>query len=213
LSVYNQSSVASLRSFLVERREDDSSGSISLTGRFSDGSHVDGNLNYLIGLNGSWVWFREPDNISGDGAISISAEAGQNIEVGDALFLLPQPFQPPIAFILLDPAKRWEKRVFASGAAASSQVIGTDGRSYRKLRPIADAGELEANEVLVSEGWDHEHCELCNKHIYPQTPHYVSTEDKWRHFLCEFCHERFAATHSIREVIYAGQGPREAEED
>jgi hypothetical protein len=150
--------------------------------------------------------------VSGE-AISVWAEGAQDIRTGYNLYLLPQPFQPPIAFILLNSEKDWERGVFASAAAASSQVIGTDGRTYRKTRAITGASELEANEVLVSEGWDHEHCELCNKHIYPQTPYYMHTEDKWRHLLCEFCHDRFAVTHSVKEVIYAGQGPREGEED
>jgi hypothetical protein len=213
LSAYNPNGVASLRSFLVERREGEGSESVRLTGRFTDGNRIDGSLNCLIGLSGAWASFREPVSLSDDGTITVSADGGADVAVGDALFLLPQPFQPPIAFIFLNSEKDWERRIFTSGAAASSQVIGTDGRAYRKTRALTDASELEANEVLVPEGWDHEHCELCNKHIYPQTPYYLHMEDEWRPLLCEFCHERFATTHSVKEVIYAGQGPREGEED
>ncbi|HEV2645872.1 MAG TPA: hypothetical protein VGU46_05850 [Acidobacteriaceae bacterium] len=209
MSAYSQNGVASLRSFLVERRED--SGTV--VGRFSDGNGIDENLNCLIGLNGVWAWFRKADSEGDDGAITISMDGGKEVRVGDTLFLLPQPFQPSIAFILLDPEKNWERNVFASGAAASSQVTGTDGRGHRKIRPIAAASELETNEVLVPEGWDHEHCKLCYKHIYSQTPYYVHAEDKWQHFLCDFCHERFAVTHSVKEVIYPGEESREGEAD
>jgi ribosomal protein L24E len=213
LSAYNQNGVASLRSFLVERREDEGSESARLTGRFSDGKGIDGSLNCLIGLNGAWAWFRGPVGVGDDGTITISTEGGKDLGVGDALFLLPAPFKPPIAFALLDQARHWERRIFASGAAASSQVVGTDGRTYRKTRAISDESELEANETLISEGWDHEHCELCYKHIYPQTPYYVHSDGNWHHFLCEFCHDRFAATHSVKELIYPGQGQRKDEAD
>src|SRR6185503_7206883 len=129
--------------------------------------------------------------------ITVEPEWHRPMEIGDALYLLPQSFQPLLAFTLLDTSKTWKKSEFKSRMAASSHVIGTDGKGWRKLRPIESQAELKSGEELVREGWDHEHCDLCNKHIYPHLTYFIYEDEKARFFLCEFCNGRFAVPHVI----------------
>jgi len=167
----------------------------------------------LIGLDRTWVWLSYSVSADHDVCVAVEPDWHSPIAPGASLYLLPQPFQPYLAFTILDVSKTWRKSEFKSHVAASSHVIGTDGKSWRKLRPIESETELKQNETLVMEGWDHEHCDLCNKHIYPEVSYFIYEDDEARYFLCEFCHERFAVPHAIDLVIYPGHGPREGEPD
>jgi hypothetical protein len=167
----------------------------------------------MIGLGGSWTWLTDLLSADHDACVAVEPDGHNPMATNELLYLLPQPFSPHLAFILLDTSRDWQKREFISCLAASSHVIGTDGKSWRKMRRIESENELESNETLVREGWDHEHCDICNKHIYVGVPFFTHEENNSRYYLCEFCYERFAKLHVIDEVIYAGRGPREGESD
>jgi hypothetical protein len=209
----NPSGVSSLRAFTVVRREVDASGKDHLLGRLSGTEPSSPHLNCLIGLHGSWVWFNEFGIADGDGLVSVPADSSDALKEDDnILYLLPSEFQPPIAFILLDPQQNWDERTFGPGLAASSRIIGTDAQYWRRTRPIHDASELEVDESLVVDGWDHEHCSVCNKHIVQGQRYFFKAWGNRGSFLCVFCHNRFAKTHSIGDVIYPGEGERADEE-
>lgn len=168
----------------------------------------------MIGPAGSWLWVDASRRVPSSDLTEVIT---QNYDLRDAdsvLYILPPQFEPPIAFTLLDAANVWEHRNFKAQNAAASSITGTDGKSWRRLRPLPDDSELQQSEVLVPGAWDHEHCQLCNKHIYPDAEYFsIPYAETGRFFLCPFCYERFGATHSIDEVIYPGQGDRVGEPD
>jgi hypothetical protein len=203
-----------LRTFSIVRKEFDASGDGLLLGHLSGTEPPSPHLNCLIGLHGSWVWLNEFGQPDSDGLVSIPFHSSESIkEQDDLLYLLPPEFQPPIAFILLDPEQQWDERIFGLGLAANSRVLGTDGQFWRRTRAIDDPSQLEDGESLVEGGWDHEHCSLCNKHITPGYTYFFRAWGEGGSFLCVFCHDRFAKTHSIGEIIYPGEGERADEEN
>ena len=195
------------------RRELDISGNSRLVGRLSGTEPSEQNLNCLIGLHKSWLWlsaFESPDE---DGLIRVSADNSELHEQDNVMYLLPWEFQPPIAFLLLDSSTVWDERTFGTGLAASSRFVGEDGKPWRQLRPISAISELTQNETVEVNGWDHEHCSICNKHIVEGDKHFFGAWGEGGSYLCVFCHDRFAKTHSVGEVIYAGFGERISEQD
>ena len=48
--------------------------------------------------------------------------------------------------------------------------------------------------VVVPNGWDHEHCELCNAHIDPGGTGYVDHSDHW---VCAGCYTKYVAVHDL----------------
>jgi hypothetical protein len=214
LTGLNQKGVASLRTFTVVRREIAESGGGQLLGVLSGAESPSPHLNCLIGLHGSWVWLNEFGSADRDGLTAVSFHSSEVAQEEDKiLYLLPPAFQPTIAFILLDPKKNWEPKSFELGLAASSRVLGTDGHYLRRERAIDDPSQLEDGESLVVDGWDHEHCSLCYKHIRPGDVYFFHAWGEGGSYLCTFCHTRFALTHIIGEVIYPGEGDRVGERD
>jgi len=166
----------------------------------------------LIGIHGSWFWINRFLRSEDSDLISISTDNCEHKEGDDILYLLPSQFQPPIAFILLNPEEIWEEAVFGSKLAAKSKFIDDQGMGWSRLRPVGDVSELEDGETPEADGWDHEHCGLCNKHITRGDTYFFKAWGEGGSFLCAFCHDCFATTHSIREVIYPGEGERTNEE-
>ena len=202
--------VSSLRSFRIVG---DGEAPGTYIGRLDAGEDIEDHSRCMIGLDGSWVWLTDSLSSDHDACLAVEPDWHSPIATGELLYLLPQPFSPRLAFILLDTSRDWQRREFISCLAASSQVIGTDGKSWRKLRRIDSENEIKPSETIVREGWDHEHCDVCNKHIYVSVPYFTHEEHDSRYFLCEFCYERFAKGHVIDEVIYPGRRPREGEHD
>jgi hypothetical protein len=209
----NQEGVESLRTFSVVRRDIGSPSGDRLVGHLSGSGIPAGSLHCLIGLHESWVWCDAFEEVQPDGLLSISLENAELRPKDESLYLLPPAFQPPISFIILDKSKTWEQLLFHEKLAASSRVLGTDGQWWRRLRPIDSEGELEEGESLEVTGWDHEHCSLCNKHIEPGDIYFFRAWEDGGYYLCIFCHERFALSHSIGEVIYPAMGIRANEEE
>ena len=204
--------VETLRTFSIVRRDFGSPSGDRIIGRLSGSDEPAGSLHCLIGLRESWVWFDSFERDS-DGLLSISARNSSLNPEDDLMYLLPSEFQPPIAFILLDESKTWDKSVFHNGLAATSRFVGTDGQTWTKLRPIQSESELQECETLEDSGWDHEHCSVCNKHIVPGDTYFFHAWGEGGSFLCAFCHDRFALLHCVRDVIYPGEGERIGEQD
>ena len=209
----NKNGVESLRAFSIVRRDFDAASKPRLVGHLS-GEGVPSDSHYcLIGLRESWVWFSTFEILGSDGLIAVSSDNSSSEIADKVLYLLPSEFQPPISFLLLDEDITWDELTFHTGLSAVSLVLGTDGNNWRKMRPIQEESELLEGETLVAAGWDHEHCSICNKHIVPVNKYFFKAWGDGGSFLCEYCHGRFAKTHSVQEVIYPGEGERVNEED
>jgi ribosome-binding protein aMBF1 (putative translation factor) len=50
---------------------------------------------------------------------------------------------------------------------------------------------------VVTDGWDHEHCELCNKHIDPGDYACINTDRLW---VCLSCFDNYAKPRDLSFV-------------
>jgi hypothetical protein len=213
LTAFNQAGVSSLRAFTVARRESRDRSDDVLIGQLSGEGRPDTGYLCLIGLCGSWIWFETFEETHQPDLFAVSMHNSRLEEGDDILYLLPSEFQPPIASLLLDPTETWEGSTFTVGLAAALPFVNERGERWIRQRPITDASELQEGESLENNGWNHEHCSVCNKHIRPGHRYFSHPFMEGKFFLCEFCHDRFAIRHSVGEVIYAGVGERLSEED
>jgi hypothetical protein len=90
--------------------------------------------------------------------------------------------------LVLDTTHKWRRVLFQATDAVERRMPG-----WRELTPAPDEA-LAGEGVLVSGGWDHEHCMLCNSHIDPANPAYVDDEGNW---LCVRCYEAYAEPHDL----------------
>ena len=213
MTALNQEGVSSLRTFTIVRRELDSSGNGQLFGLLSGTEPPPVHLNCLIGLQGTWLWFNEFGSSDKDDLLTVPVDSTDALKQDDILYLLPPPFQPPLSFILLDKSKVGVEKTFAVGLAARARILGTDGNYLIRTRSIENEDQLEPGETVEPAGWDHEHCELCYKHVTSDDTYFFFAWGEGGSYLCEFCNSRFAKPHCIRDVIYPGHGERVDEQD
>ena len=213
MSALNYSGISSLRAFTAVRTEPRDSSDDVLVGLLSGEGRPDTGHLCLIGLRGSWVWFERFEETPEPALFAVSTYNSRLEEGDNTFYLLPSEFQPPIASLLLDPNATWDRRKFTVGLAAAFPFVDEQGKRWKRQRPITDVSELQEDETVQSTGWDHEHCSVCNKHIYPGHDYFSHSIMEGQFFLCEFCHTRFAMRHCVEEVIYPGDGERIGEED
>jgi hypothetical protein len=86
---------------------------------------------------------------------------------------------------LRDPAV-WKKVLFHAVDAVRVSAIAGDGRQIQGLRRMRQEDKLSPEAQVVTDGWDHEHCELCNANIGPGDYAYTKTDNLW---ICLTCFE------------------------
>jgi len=90
--------------------------------------------------------------------------------------------------MILEEGARWEKVVFHATDAVQESYTTEDGKHFRKLSKMRGGQELPTGAQFVTSGWDHEHCELCNKHIDPGDCAYTNADGLW---VCLSCFEDY----------------------
>ncbi len=96
------------------------------------------------------------------------------------------------AILVEDGPSAWEGQIFASRPAIATHFVDSEGRHWRKLQPFKEREALEPDAELVADGWDHEHCAICNEHIDPGDryfQHKVESE-----YLCVTCFDKYVPT-------------------
>lgn len=119
--------------------------------------------------------------------------------LGLKLACLGPYWNPYQVWTVEDGPNAWTEGVFAASDVEAEYVEGTDGRRYHKLSKLAEPKTssfrlqpTEGNQLpsrIVPEGWDHEHCEICNSHIDPGDKYFHHAEDNA--FLCVSCYEKY----------------------
>ena len=94
-----------------------------------------------------------------------------------------------------DGPSAWEELIFAPRDAVVTQFVGTDGQGWRKLRELKDGETTELGAELVKDGWDHEHCLLCNCHIDPEDRFFLHSSEN--EYFCVECYERHVLSGDI----------------
>src|SRR6266700_2685202 len=87
--------------------------------------------------------------------------------------------------MILDDVSGCKKVVFHTADAVRVSATAGDGRQIHGLRRMR-RGECPDESQIVTNGWDHEHCELCNTHIDPGDYAYTNADDLW---VCLTCFE------------------------
>lgn len=108
----------------------------------------------------------------------------------------------------LGPAGRWARKAFA---APDSFVEIDEATGVRKWRQAVPGDAARADGEVVPGGWDHEHCDICWRHVGlgGDLEGYVNGHDFW---LCVDCHDRYVATGDLRFVIEGVEGGQDDDE-
>jgi hypothetical protein len=138
--------------------------------------------------------------------------------VGRELAYLSPRWQAFHVWMVFDPAWRWERKQFQGIDAVAEDYEAKDasiidgrevrvwtrmeptgaGRGQSRHYPAADqALPVRTGTRLISGGWDHEHCELCNEHIDAAMFGYCDLSGHW---MCEKCYERYVVPHDLAFV-------------
>jgi hypothetical protein len=117
--------------------------------------------------------------------------------VGCRLPYLEGYWQAYHIWMVADADQPWQELVFHASDAVSFSCEGAEGRALRGLRKAKpeDSGNPELQ--IVHNGWDHEHCELCNRHIDPDDCCYRNADGYW---VCQLCHQKYIRPHDLSFV-------------
>jgi hypothetical protein len=90
------------------------------------------------------------------------------------------------AILIEDGPAAWGERIFAPRDAVVTRFIDSDGQGWRNLRELRDEETPELGTEIVKDGWDHEHCLLCNGHIDPEDRFFRHRQEN--EYLCVECY-------------------------
>jgi hypothetical protein len=120
-----------------------------------------------------------------------------DLRIGAEFPWLDGYWQPRHLSMILAVSERWERRRFVPSPARYFRVDGVRGWQ-------ADSEPLPAGATdlgVRADGWDHEHCELCEARISTdENPEgYVDPENYW---LCLDCFDKYA---SLNDISFAAE--------
>lgn len=118
------------------------------------------------------------------------------IQVGSAVPWADGYWQAYHVTMIVDASATWRRVEFLSSAAQHFMLGNAHwwGKAGAKLPEGARATHIEPG------GWDHEHCELCNKHIGKHGDPF-GYPDRDNHWLCVECHLRYAQPRSLEFAL------------
>ena len=87
----------------------------------------------------------------------------------------------------VDKREKWTKVLFKSTDAIEVADTAGDGKQIHGIRKLKSGEQLHPGAVVLKNGWDHEHCEICLTHVYPGDYAYRNESDLW---LCLACFEK-----------------------
>jgi hypothetical protein len=156
----------------------------------------------------SWLYAGDAGSLIGDlGYIDVTNRRARfvapfwspasPIQVGSLVPWLDAYWQAYHVTMVLDAEANWRRTKFVPGAAQHFRQDSVFGwtKAGQKLP------EGAAPTHIDDEGWDHEHCELCQSKIGRggSTHGYINRHGRW---LCERCYEDYGASHSL-DFIFA----------
>jgi hypothetical protein len=117
--------------------------------------------------------------------------------VGCRLPCLDGYWQAYHVWMVTDADQSWQKLIFQPSNAVSFSCEGGDGRKLTGLRKAKPEDSQNPELQIVQNGWDHEHCELCNAHIDPGDRCYHDAEGAW---VCQRCYRQYVQRHDLSFV-------------
>lgn len=137
----------------------------------------------------------ELDDKSGSAVIAISREdMHDTIKPGSSLHWLDPYWREYHVTMILE--GKWTNLVFK----AQDAIHFSKGskRGWAPLGAKIPKGCMPTH--IEKDGWDHEHCEICNSHIGSNGSS-IGYKDEDNHWLCPLCYEKWAATKSLGFLI------------
>ena len=107
---------------------------------------------------------------------------------GSVLYWLYAYWKHEVVDAVLDLQHVWAPLKFVAQDAYSRHW-----GSGRALSPVSQGPPAAAEYVRINDGWNHEHCGICNGHIDPGDEYY----QRERVFICQTCFEKFVRTHDL----------------
>jgi len=114
--------------------------------------------------------------------------------VGHTLPYLNGYWQAYHVWMVMDADQVSQELVFRPSDAVSFSCDGSGGRELKGIRKTSPEDLLNPDLQIVRNGWDHEHCELCNAHINPGDSGYQDAEGGW---VCQRCYSRYVRPHDL----------------
>jgi len=87
----------------------------------------------------------------------------------------------------VDKSAKWTRVAFHPTDAVEVTSIAGDGKQIRGIRKLHPHEQPSDDSRVLKNGWDHEHCEICNAHIDPGDYAYANPEDHW---VCLNCFQK-----------------------
>jgi len=183
----------------IERGDQDDNGYIAWTLR--------GKLNRTLGIPvDAWCFLLLPGQESLTGTFTLSGEPDSDASfatdakekpdvIGATLAELSSYWRPQHIWMIEDGSESWAEQVFSASDAVEDHFVAQDGQGWRRLSKAASVPSADSSSRIVSGGWDHEHCSLCNTHIDPGDRFFYSP--KHYEYLCVSCYEKYVPEHDI----------------
>jgi hypothetical protein len=98
-------------------------------------------------------------------------------------------------WMVMDASYPWRESIFNAADAVFFTCEGSDGRTLRGLRRAKPEDVHNPELQIVQNGWDHEHCELCNQHI--NNPGDTCYCGETRYWVCRDCYQKYVRPHDL----------------
>jgi hypothetical protein len=116
-----------------------------------------------------------------------------SLQKGDILPWLDAYWNPNLIFEILDKGTIWIKEIFIIKDAQGFLANGINGYCEVGENIPKDSQPTQ----IIQEGWDHEHCEICNKKIGKEGEkfgYHTKDEEIW---LCPKCFKDYASKQNL----------------
>lgn len=137
---------------------------------------------------------------------------------GVNLAYLASPWEPHHVWMVIERRWRWSRTLYRAADVTSRKIRKddisiVDGQEVREWVEIRKAGKQAGlsryypvfpdgrinlppagADGVIQGGWDHEHCELCDRHIDAGKYGYL---DLGEHWVCEACYNEYVANHDL----------------
>ena len=137
---------------------------------------------------------------------------------GQKLAYVEGKWEPHHVWMVAEPLWKWDKTLFHARDAIArvveqadfSVVDGEEVRKWIEIKenvkrnglsrfyPLFPSGKTTLPPIgtdgIISGGWNHARCELCDRHVEPENYGYVDASEHW---VCETCYDRYVVNHDL----------------
>lgn len=113
------------------------------------------------------------------------------------------------AILIEDGPSAWQELTFEPKDAVSIPFIDESGHKWRKISEVNQGTTLEPEAEIIHNGWDHEHCLICNAHIEAGDRFYRHQSEN--EFLCARCYGKYGTTGDLSFLTWSTENSAPSE--